>query len=256
MVPNRRGSRFVWFCGVSALVVLAVAAVSWQNLLVRYHLQRLRRDPAALLAFLEAPKGTVKNFALQEFAREAAGKQAVVSRFLSYVAKARSETAAHRRALNRSTWWPWLSEKLNARLDSAREGTGAGRALGDVDNGIVGFRGEWSQIPGSLAFWAELRWGGAFQNSNLVLLDDGNIVPLAELLVECRGAMLDLPEYPGLTVEVLSLESGCDRAKRWKKPLDGAWCPPDKADYKLIGLDKNTPASQDSVLLLSRAVRD
>jgi hypothetical protein len=79
---NRKFRVISWILAAGAATSLVLVAVSWGDLLVRYHLEALRRNPPAFLSFLDAPAGTVKDLALKAFVREPAGRQAVVSRFL------------------------------------------------------------------------------------------------------------------------------------------------------------------------------
>lgn len=95
-------------------------------------------------------------------------------------------------------------------------------------------------------FWGEFHWGEEAEEAGLFgCLDDTYIIPLGKLLAECRGASLELTAYPGLTVEVLSLWSGMDAARRWTRTLPGR--------YGLQYAPLPDPGSpQDSVLVLSR----
>ena len=233
MSPRGKGRWLLWICGVGAFAALATVGVSWKDMVRRYRLERLRRDSASLLSILNAPDGTGMKQAARNFAREPHGREAVVSLFLDYFETARAETIRER--------------EINPAKRLHPSWKGPPGALGDVDKAILGYRGE-NEVPGQLmVFWGELRWRNASQNGYFVSDDDTTIaLALAELLVECRGASLDLPQYPRLKVEVRSLESVLDWAQRQRPPVSflGSWAP----------LHSTNPR-QSSALLLSRIVQ-
>jgi hypothetical protein len=83
-------------------------------------------------------------------------------------------------------------------------------------------------------YWGELHWEDTGQEGLYDCPDETYSLSLAKLLADCHGASLELPAYPGLRVEILSLESAIDTAKR-------------RSSIPLLD-----PSPQDSVLVLSR----
>ena len=199
ILDRERKSRWIlWVLGAGAAAAVVALAVSWQDILVRYHLEALRRNPQAFLSFLDAPAGTAKNRALEEFVREPRGQQAVVSRFLEDFEQARKEDLVQLQSRVGRGYRPVEHE-----------------ALGELDAALVGFRGT---APGRrrFAFWLEFHCGWGMEGGRYFdCPDDSYIVSLSKLLKKCRGVSLELPRYPSLRVEVLSLESAIARARSW-----------------------------------------
>jgi hypothetical protein len=214
LTVRRRKLRVIpWILAAGGVASLVLVAVSWRDLLVRYHLWALRRDPAGFVSFLDAPEDTVKALALKAFVREPAGQQALVSRFIDDFHKARTDHFS-RKEHQDSTEFTW--------------------ALENVEKAVIGIRGA-SDVPESLKFWGELCWAESEESCMFPCLPFSPRVSLFKLLSECYGARVELRRYPGLTMEVLSLDA---LAKRWT---------PTPA-----GQDPQFPP-QDCALLLSKA---
>jgi len=228
-VCRRKFHVIPWILAAGAAASLVLVAVSWRDLLVRYHVEALRRNPPAFLSFLDAPADSAKNRALEEFVREPMGLQAVVSRFLEDFEQARKEHLV--------------------KLQSRGFRFGPDEALEDLDAALVGFGGI-APIHPRFVFWGELRWGDKEQGGLFDCPDDTYIVSLSKLLKKCRGASLELPRYPCLRVEVLSLESAIAGAGSW--PPTGMGSSLSRGRFSGAPLE-NSESPQDCALLISRA---
>jgi hypothetical protein len=75
MVPVRRASRVITVLSMTAfLAVLGFIATSWKDIAIRYHLHRLRGEPAYLQRMLLELTGSAGRGALEEYARSVEGK--------------------------------------------------------------------------------------------------------------------------------------------------------------------------------------
>jgi hypothetical protein len=73
--------RFTVVAGLGLLVVLVIAGVSWNDIVVRYHVRRLVRDPAFFPELVDSPEGRNRSRALDAFALRPEGKKALLTLF-------------------------------------------------------------------------------------------------------------------------------------------------------------------------------
>jgi len=70
--------KLVILAGLGFLVVSVGAALSWHEIMTRYHLQRLRKDPEHLGKIVHEPEGSSAQAALHEYLESTEGKSALV----------------------------------------------------------------------------------------------------------------------------------------------------------------------------------
>src|SRR5688572_17241384 len=166
-----RGRRVVWGLGAGSMAVLTATSALWPEINSNYELRRLRQDPARLEGMIGSRSPGARK-ALKRFAREPSGREAVLRLYLGECGPLieHSMRAGSRR--------PMASEGVFLRTTD--------QVMWLTWGGIVG-RGE-------RRFMKPVGW------------KPGIATGLAEVLAECCGAGLDLPEMPFLQFQLHDLE--------------------------------------------------
>ena len=88
----------------AAAIVIATTMLSWDELVMRYHVSKLHHDPTLFPTYLHEPKGAPRHRAMEEFVQTPRGRDAFAAEFEQAVIK-RILSKTLRRSLLQSAIW-------------------------------------------------------------------------------------------------------------------------------------------------------
>ena len=173
---SKKGRKTALIAGLGLVVVLALGAAYWKDLLFRYHLYRLEKDPAHLLDIAGAPPGTAKGMAVDAFLVTERGARAAVNGLIR-----RTLQTCNRGGRNARYGLQDFLRFMNLK-------SGAGVIGLARREGLLGLFWEFGPLEG----WSR----ETMDESNSVL----------KLLYRVPKAEIRLPEHPPVAISVLTGE--------------------------------------------------